>query len=114
MFHHRGEAQRPARVADSAYPLCQQQELIMSVESDVFIASDFIGGGQTLTFTLFGGGGFPPGGRRAGRAEISRRVAVRRSRHPGGRRYHAGRSAAVRRNDLTNLRVQHMRPDIVG
>lgn len=28
----------------------------MSVEADVFIATDFIGGGQTLTFTLFGGG----------------------------------------------------------
>jgi len=28
----------------------------MSVESDVFIATDFIGGGQTLIFTLFGGG----------------------------------------------------------
>ena len=28
----------------------------MSVESDVFIATDFIGGGQVLEFSLFGGG----------------------------------------------------------
>jgi hypothetical protein len=28
----------------------------MSVESDVFIATDFIGGGQELEFSLFGGG----------------------------------------------------------
>jgi hypothetical protein len=28
----------------------------MSVESDVFIATDFIGGGAVLEFSLFGGG----------------------------------------------------------
>ncbi len=28
----------------------------MSEEADVFLASDFIGGGQTVTFILFGGG----------------------------------------------------------
>jgi hypothetical protein len=28
----------------------------MSVESDVFIATDFIGGGQEAEFSLFGGG----------------------------------------------------------
>lgn len=29
----------------------------MSDESDVFIATDFIGGGQVIDWTLFGGGG---------------------------------------------------------